>query len=389
MISFIKKFIKPFICFVFVLCSMNLNAQVSLLQNAIDKLENYKNFSYQFTNKHKDFTIDTTIKQNKELFLKAHADTVFGYLFKLETVYKTEKFTRTDLYNGKNLIYINPEDSTYEIQTIKHTAFQGTLLDNLNWIKNFTKKKPSKFVKASDTTINGVINTHLIVNTYDTVIDKEHYYTLKHLFIDKQSGVPTSIITKSRNKNFGNGISDYYDEIHYSNYKFDQENVDIATFTMPKGFHLLKVKPAPPAVLTAGTVAPDWTLYTADGKKTSLTQMKGKVVLLDFYFIGCIPCMDAIKPLNKLYEKYKDKNIVIASVTERDSKKSVLAFKKQYGIKYPGYVDATDVVKSYHVNGFPTFYFIDKEGKIANVTVGYSGGFEEKVTSIINNLLKK
>lgn len=383
------KFNKQFICIAFVLFSMNVSAQVSLLQNAIDKLKNFKNFSYQLSNKNKDFSIDTTIKQNKELFLKAPADTVFGYLFKLETVYKTENFTTTDLYNGKNLTYINLKDSTYGIQKINPTAFQFTLLGNLNWIKRFVEKRPYKLLKANDTTMNGISNTHLIVNTYDTIINKEHYYTIKHLFIDKQSGLPTSIITKSRNNYVGDGISNYYEEIRYSNYKFNQENIDIATFTVPKGFHLPKVKPAQPTVLTAGTVAPDCTLYTADGKKTSLAQMKGEVVLLDFYYIGCVPCMDAIKPLNKLYEKYKDKNVVIASVTERDSKKSVLAFEKQYGINYPGYVDATNVVKSYHVNGFPTFYFINKEGKIANVILGYSEDFEEKVTSIINDLLKK
>jgi peroxiredoxin len=121
----------------------------------------------------------------------------------------------------------------------------------------------------------------------------------------------------------------------------------------------------------------------------SLTEMKGKVVLLDFYFIGCFPCMQAIKPLNKLHEKYKNQNVVIASITGRDNDKSVLAFDKNYQIKYPGYVNAADVVKSYHVENFPTFYFIDKEGKIANVLVGYSDDFEEKVTSVINNLLNK
>jgi peroxiredoxin len=117
--------------------------------------------------------------------------------------------------------------------------------------------------------------------------------------------------------------------------------------------------------------------------------MKGKVVLLDFYFIGCTGCMLSIKPLNKLYEKYKNQDVVIASITERDSKKSVLAFDKNYKIKYPGYVDAADVVKSYHVGAFPTFYFIDKEGKIAKVMDGYGDDFEEKVTSIIDSLLNK
>jgi peroxiredoxin len=160
--------------------------------------------------------------------------------------------------------------------------------------------------------------------------------------------------------------------------------------TIPKGFHPPKEQPKEQsALLASGAVAPDWSLYTAEGKKVSLTEMKGKVVLLDFFFIGCEGCMRSLKPLNKLHEKYKNQNVAMVSMTYRDSKKSVIEFKKNYNIKYPIYVDAGDVVKLYHVEGFPTFYLINKEGKIANVIVGYSDDFEEKVTSIIDDLLKK
>ena len=99
--------------------------------------------------------------------------------------------------------------------------------------------------------------------------------------------------------------------------------------------------------------------------------------------------MLSLRSLDNIYEKYRNQNFVITSLTERDSKKSVLAFDKIYHIKYPGYIDASDAVKSYHVTGFPTFYFIDKEGKIASVLVGYSDNFEEKAITIIDDLLKR
>ncbi len=47
------------------------------------------------------------------------------------------------------------------------------------------------------------------------------------------------------------------------------------------------------------------------------------------------------------------------------------------------------MVNSYHVKAFPTFYFIDKEGKIAGVLAGYDNNFEEKATSILDKLMKK
>jgi thioredoxin-related protein len=105
--------------------------------------------------------------------------------------------------------------------------------------------------------------------------------------------------------------------------------------------------------------------------------------------LGAQAAWQSIKPLNAIYEKYQNKELVIASLTERDSKKAVLDFERRYKIKYTGYINAPIVVKSYHVTGFPTFYFIDKEGKIGNVFVGYNDDFEGKITSIINDLLSK
>lgn len=386
MIPVIKRVI---VIIVLVSFRTNAGAQVVLIQNVIDKMERHQNFSYQFINKRKDFSTDTSIQHKKEVYMKAAHDSAFGYLFKLETAYKTEKFVRTDVYNGSNLIYLFPEDNSYEVQNVRPSALFGTLLQNLHWIKGFVEKSPFKLVEAGDTTIDGISNMHLVVTTFDTVIGNEHLYTLKHLFIERQSGLPTLLITKSRNKNFGDAVSEYYDENRYTDYQFDQANVNASTFAKPAAYRLRSEKPAPAALLKPGTVAPDWTLTTADGKKLSLAQLKGKVVLLDFYFIGCLPCMNTIAPLNNLYKKYKNENILIASVTGRDGKKAVSAFKKQYSIKYTGFVDAVEVIKSYHVNDFPTFYFIDKEGKIAEVFTGYGDGFEGKVAAIIDRLLNK
>lgn len=389
MIFIIKKFTNPSVFIAFVLWGMNANAQVSLIQNIIDKLESYKNFSYESINKRMDLTIDTAIQHKNELFLKAPADKKFGYLFRLENVYKTEKFTKTDLYNGQDLTYINPEDSTFYFQKAPCVAFETSLIGSLRFLKSFLETKPSsKVIKASDTTINGIANTHIIVIVSDTIINKEHLYSRRDFFIDKQIGMPSFVTIRGRSKYFGDVINDFYDEIRYFDYKFDQAGIDIATFTVPKGFHVPQKGTAPHALLAPGTVAPNWTLYDANGKQISLTQMKGKVALLDFYFIGCGGCMRSLKPLNAIYERYKDKNVVILSITERDNEKAVLAFEKRYHIKYPGYIKAANTVKSYHVNAFPTFYFINKEGKIANVTVGYTNDFEQNATSIINNLLK-
>jgi len=385
-----KKLIRLFICLGFILIGSNTNAQVALLQNTIDKLESYKNFSYQYVYKQKEAFGDTLVLNQKFALLKMANNSEIGYFYKRELKYGDMKLPAIDLYNGKNLMSLDLLDSTYVTKNLHPTTFNESLPAELNWLKTFLKKNPSKIALSGDTIINSINSYHLIFNTKDTIDNKVHSYVRIHLFIDKVTGLPVGKFTRATTADYGKELTNFYSEENYFNYKMDQDNINIDYFAIPEGFHPPKVKPAEQtALLTPGTVAPDWILYDTDDKKTSLAQMKGKVILLDFYFIGCGGCMLSLRSLDNIYEKYRNQNFVITSLTERDSKKSVLAFDKIYHIKYPGYIDASDAVKSYHVTGFPTFYFIDKEGKIASVLVGYSDNFEEKAITIIDDLLKR
>ena len=377
---------KLFISVLLVLSAMVAKAQVSLVQQAIDKLESYRNFSYQSVYRQKEYTNDTLLMEHKDMFLKAPHDTAVGYLFKLETLNGGNKFPDIEIYNGQSLIVLNPQDSSYTIKKMQPYTLASSLPDYLQRINHLMKKRPSQMM--GDTVINAIACTHLEVNSYDTIINKEHYFTRIHLFFDKLSELPVCILAKSRSSRNGDGITNYYATFHYSNYQFNVDNVNEGSMAIPVGYHPPKAGPARPSLLASGTVAPDFVLYSAAGKKVSLSKLKGKVVLLDFFFIGCEGCMLSLKPLNRLHEKYKNENVVIVSMTYRDSGPSVKAFSENYHIKYPVYINAGDVVSSYHVTAFPTFYFIDKQGKIASTIIGYDDDFEEKVSASINGLLK-
>lgn len=329
---------------------------------------------------------DTTVALNKELFLKAPNDKPFGYFYSIETDHKTETFHKTDLYNGEGLIILSIKDSTFFSEKLQYSAYDQSLIGILKFLKERFNKKPFIITMLKDTIINGVTNSHLFANVSDTIDNNEHLYSHRNYYIDKQTGLPSLVIIEGRYK-YAGAVNDYYDETKYFDYKLNRSDITDANFVITKGFKPREKQAAPLSLLATGTTAPDWTLYDVNGKKVSLSQLKGKVVVLDFYFIGCAGCMASINPLNVIYEKYKNKGLITASLTERDSKKAVLDFEKRYKIKYTGYINAADVVKSYHVTAFPTFYFIDKEGKIGNVFVGYNDDFEKKVTSVIDNLL--
>lgn len=382
--------VLPFVCMAFALAGWNANAQIVILQNTIDKLESYKNFNYQYIYKQKEVFSDTLITNNKFTLLKIPEDKEIGYFFRYELKYGDMKAPSIDLYNGKNLISLHPGDSTYDTRNVQQITFSGSLPAVLYWIKNFLKKNPSKIVQSNDTTFNSINSYHLIINTKDTIINKDHLYARIHLFIDKVTGLPVGKLVQARTADFGKEVTNYYTEDNYFNYKIDQDNINTAYFAIPNGFHSSEQKSKEEtALLTRGTIAPDWTLYDTDDKKTSLSQLRGKIVLLDFFFVGCVPCMNTLAPLDKLYEKYKNKNFVILSISDRDSKKLVTAFKKSQRIKNQLYPNGGDVAKLYHMTSAPTFYFIDQEGKIASVVNSYSDDFEKKMFAIIDDLLKK
>ena len=379
-------FIRLLACILLVLFDIKADAQVSLIQNAIDKLESCKNFSYQAVEKTLDHTDDTTIRQHKDIFEKAPGNGNFGYLFSCET--QEKGYHVIDLYNGQSLISLAPDDSTYQFADIKKYALESTtatLPGFLKWLKGRHEKKPLEVV--GDTAVNGLLCYHSIFHIYDTVINKEHYHTNIDVFIDKLSGLPNQIIIKGKVPLAGN-VENYFIAYRYSNYKLNQDNIDIAALAIPKAFHPPKDQVTLP-LLTPGTIAPEWTLYTTEGKPISLARLKGKVVLIDFFFIGCGGCMESLQSLDRIYGKYKNRNFVLVSISNRDSRKAVAAFKQKYNIKNTVCGDAADVAKAYHVPGAPLFYYIDKGGKIANSTFGYDDGFESKTTSLIDGLLSK
>jgi peroxiredoxin len=369
------------------LCILHTNAQSPVIRRTLDSLESFRNFSYHSLLKQKEFS-DTMIFDNKDLFVKAPGDKNFGYLFSLESKVNPNGFFTTKFYNGRNIVFLDPSDSTYLIQNSDASALEGTLIARLRWVNTYAEKNPSHMASAPDTTIDGKDCKHLTVNTYDAIINHKHLYTRIHVFIDKSTALPTRILYLSKNRNIGDGITNYYAAVSYSNYRFDQPGIDLAAAVVPAGFHPPVKQPAMPALLSPGQSAPDWTLATGDGKRLSLPQLKGRVVVMDFFFIGCYSCMEALKPLEDLYAKYGSQQVVFVSLTDRDNKASVAKFSAAYHINYPVFTDASLVVSSYHVKEFPTFYFIDKHGRVARVMEGYSDSFEKDAAAIIDTLSK-
>jgi peroxiredoxin len=109
---------------------------------------------------------------------------------------------------------------------------------------------------------------------------------------------------------------------------------------------------------------PEFSLSTPDGKKISLKDFRGKIVLLNFWASWCVPCREEMPAMEKLYQEYKQKNFVILAIAVKDRKQDAIDFVKELKISYPVALDPEAQVGSlYGAWGLPATYLIGPNGE--------------------------
>ena len=139
------------------------------------------------------------------------------------------------------------------------------------------------------------------------------------------------------------------------------------------GWGLLNnTKPRP----EAGQVAPDFELSFYDGyewenlSQTSLADMRGNIVVLNFWASWCTPCRMEADLLENAWQKYRDQGVIFLGVAYADAEPKALAFLEEFSISYPNAPDLrTAISADYEITGVPETFFIDREGNIAYVQI--------------------
>jgi|SRR5581483_2174772 cytochrome c biogenesis protein CcmG/thiol:disulfide interchange protein DsbE len=116
--------------------------------------------------------------------------------------------------------------------------------------------------------------------------------------------------------------------------------------------------------LASGT-APDFTLTTFEGQTYKLSELRGRPVVVNFWASWCIPCRDEAPGLQRAWETYKERGVLILGVdyvdTDVDAKKFIAEFQQTY----PNGPDlGTKISQAYKISGVPETYFIGKDGKL-------------------------
>jgi len=137
-------------------------------------------------------------------------------------------------------------------------------------------------------------------------------------------------------------------------------------------------------------LAPDFTLLSIDGKTVTLSQLRGKVILLDFWATWCAPCRSAIPHLNNLHKAYRERGLEIIGVSlDKGSPEQVRRFAVNMGIQYTIIMANDEVVKNYDISPIPTTYLIDRDGHISNKWVGFSQNLMSKISAETERLISQ
>ena len=131
-------------------------------------------------------------------------------------------------------------------------------------------------------------------------------------------------------------------------------------------------------------------LKDINGKNISLSDFKGKIVFLNFWTTWCPTCRIEVPSMEKLHQKFKNKDFAIVTVNLRESASKVKAFSKKFKLTFTALLDSTgEVGASFGIRAIPTTYILDKTGRIIGRVNGPREWDSKAAIALFENLMDK
>jgi len=338
------------------------------------------------------------IKNDSLLPMSFHATQIFSNGSKSELI-----------YTGEEYVMLTPKDSiaetmsttiwAKEIKSRKHRSefFAPVTSKKSSPIQHDSMLNDSEYVYKliGEEKINTHPCYHLQVNKLHENDTKETLMVMKeelNLWITKADYLPIQYSLQFDNV-MNNDTMIQYEKYILNKYEFNTlKDTTVLTMNSIPSFYKLKdyspdkrSKPLP-----NDTIAPNWDLVSLSHEKISLQQLKGQLVLIDFFYKNCFNCLQAMPVLQSLNDKYKNKGLRIIGIDPFDKNENELnTFLKKRGINYSIVLSGKETAKAYRVSGYPTLYLVDKSGKIVFLQVGYGKDTEATLEEIIKVNLAK
>ena len=137
-----------------------------------------------------------------------------------------------------------------------------------------------------------------------------------------------------------------------------------------------------------GTPSEEWTTTDLSGRMHALSDYRGKVVVLDFWYRGCGWCIRAMPQMKQVAAHFEGRPVVVFGMNTDQKEEDAQFVIDKMGLTYPN-LKATGIPEKYKVSGFPTLVILDQKGVIRDVHVGYSPTLREEVVKSVEGLLEE
>jgi thiol-disulfide isomerase/thioredoxin len=133
---------------------------------------------------------------------------------------------------------------------------------------------------------------------------------------------------------------------------------------------------------------PDLEFAGEEGGTVRLSQLKGNVVLLNVWATWCGPCKLELPIVQRMYDRYSDRNFVVIAINVDADRKRVTPFMKRYNISLPVYSAAPEDVAQMTAMGIPSTFILGPDRALIDMAVGFSPDVEERWKKVIEKHLK-
>lgn len=141
------------------------------------------------------------------------------------------------------------------------------------------------------------------------------------------------------------------------------------------------------ALVKKGDLVPEFVVEMFDGKKMDIKDLRGKVVLINFWATWCPPCQEELKRVEKeILERFKDRDLVYLPISREDTREQMARFREKHGYAFPMGLDPNrEIFSKFAKSGIPRNFLVDGEGRIVYVGLGYD---KETFSSMLEKIDK-
>lgn len=372
--------------FLFSNCKNNSDVYLKIINNS----QNLQSINYKVTEKYYYLNgADTTITPYEVSVVRDDRDTLKnGYVW-VDNNYRPYNM----IYDTGNYYLVIPPKNT----TILYPNYSNDFISPVDWIGVFLNPD---ILKGQ---INSTLNRVVII---DTMFNNEQCSKITIEFPKNKKGEDRTFIYIISNNNlvplWAKLISKtkdytYFSELNFSDYEFD--NIDINNLR-EKHKLLLEENPVDiggsssetsrlEKMIQIGDNAPLFSgEYLSTGEGFNISDFIGKdIIVIDFWYTHCPPCVKAMPALSELYNQYKNKGLKVFGLNSVDNQPHSLDnlnnFMSKRDISYDIILVEPLVDINYKINGYPSMYIVDKDGNVYFVEIGYD---EEKFKIFKNKI---